>query len=610
MLLPGMLVSAEVKKSSRIGVVVGRPAAPPGGEVKEIFRVVSDAPVFSRPLLELLNWMARYYITPAGLALKGMGLMDYIAPRKKVSRRVNHEKAPPVPKEPPLPPAAPEVTKIVSAAVARGEYRTFLMTAPTFHHEISNLLAVLNGLSNAIVLVPELSLLKHVEPFFQDAFGGRLSVIHGDLSGGSRREALGRIRSGSADIVLGTRLAVFAPLARVSLLAVLQEQSQSYKNLEGVRYHGRDLAVMRGFLENAPVLLSAAVPSVESYYNTQKGKYTPLHVPSTGRRPRVEVINMRTSRTATPYLSGRALQSAAACAAQDRGAIFFINRKGYSLIQCPVCGSVEACRTCGIPLVLHRDKKVLRCRYCRYSIPAPDLCSKCSSPRLENVGAGTQRIVADLKERLGIEPVRIDRDALREDPALDIAAEPAGSGGIIVGTKVLSGRLGTAYAARLCVLVNPDLRLHLPDFRAPELLFQEIAGLSRLVQADGTIIIQTRLPEHDVYTHTRRHDIAGFLDSELNRRRSLAYPPFSRIIAIAAAAKEDPSPLVKAVLPPAGNIEVIGPIRLQRTGSQACKVILKSVDREGLHAYAANVAERLREEKGLRLAVDVDPIEL
>ncbi len=451
----------------------------------------------------------------------------------------------------------------------------------------------------------------HIElllPALTESYGDRVAILHGKLSKGRRRGIINRILSGESDIILGTRIAVTAPLPSVSLIAVLQEQNQSFKNLEGVRYHARDVAVMRGYLEQSTVVLSSTVPSVESFHNTERGKYIFLSAHGAVSRPRIDVVNMKTAGKATPHLSRRALQAASAAIKNKEGVLFLINRKGYSLIQCAECSTVFTCPACRIPLIYHKNKMVLRCHYCNYISRAPDTCEKCGSTRLETVGAGTQRIAADIRKYLDIEPLRIDRDALRDQSLKGLPFIMRGDE-IIVGTKAVKGHLDAGGGNRLCVFLNPDISLHVPDFRSSELLFQEIIGMTEYVKPAGLVILQTKMPESHVFRCVRGYRFREFYTQELSMRRALAYPPFSRMIVMTLSSRLDMSSTLTSCLPRADDgIECIGPIPLPGKRVHAWKLILKSALKERLSEYARNILEVLKEEKRLRITVDVDPI--
>ncbi|HYA31397.1 MAG TPA: hypothetical protein VED67_01465, partial [Thermodesulfovibrionales bacterium] len=308
-LSPGMIVKAEVKKSMHYGVVMGSAASRPSGPLKEIADVILDRPAISASLMRLLRWMAGYYIAPEGAVLKSMSIMEhFVTAKRKRTPRAQPEGLGEAGLRATLPPLSADFSSPVRTSLSGNEYRTFLIHAPTLSHEISALLSILEGVRNIIILVPEITHIELFVPALTDFGRGRLAVLHGSLSGGQRKIALQRIISGDADIVLGTRIAVFAPLPTLSLIAVIQEHNRSYKNLEGVRYHARDVAVMRGYLGKSTVTLSSTAPSMESFHNAGKGKYTLLAPHQQFQRPKIEVIKMKTARKATSHLALRSVR--------------------------------------------------------------------------------------------------------------------------------------------------------------------------------------------------------------------------------------------------------------------------------------------------------------
>jgi len=606
---PGTLVRAEVRKSLQYGIVVREATERPVGAVKDIHDIVLPEPAIGTALLDLLKWMAEYYLAPEGMVLKGMALMEYVEKLKARSQRGGRaEEARP---HMLLPESSANVVSSVRASLAKKEYAAYLFQAATTLHEISSVLHILQETRNCVVLVPEMAHIELLEPIVREAFGERLSVLHGKLSNLKRRAEIHRILSGGADIVMGTRLAVFAPLSSVSFISVIEEQNRSYKNLEGVRYHARDVAVMRGYLEKSTVLLSSVSPSLESYQNTVKGKYRLLMLEGTMKRPRVEIVNMKTSAAVTPYLSKRAIQAASSYVSRGENALFLVNRKGYAMIQCGDCGTIEKCPECRLPLVYHRSKMLLKCHSCNYTSTATDSCRQCHGSRLGMVGAGTERIVADVKKYLGVAPLRIDRDALREEKDLRNIGNLIQEEEIVVGTKAVAGRLRQREGYKLCVFLNPDISLHMPDFRSSELLFQEICSISQYVKPEGMVMIQTRMPGNDVFRFIKKYNLEGFSREELSRREALSYPPFSRIIVVTVSAKTDVSgKLLNALVLPDKEIECIGPLLLRKGRSHSSRIFLKSRAKEKLHLYAKRLLGNLRGEKGLRIVVDVDPIAL
>jgi primosomal protein N' (replication factor Y) (superfamily II helicase) len=609
-LSPGMLVRAEVRGRSRFGMVFGKTGSVPDGDVKEIAWVSPKGSLVSEAMVRLFIWMAGYYLLPEGVVLKCMMHQELTDRPEKGgggrTRKAVNASSTQYPLD--LPQVPQEILQTARRCIRKGGYHTYLYHAPTTVHEIAFVLDVAKGARNLIVLVPEISHIELFSPLLEDVFRDRLTILHGRISKKERTKAVERLLSGDSDVVLGTRIAVTAPLRSPACIAVLQEQSRSYKNLEGVRYHARDVAVMRGFLERSPVILSSTAPSLESFSTTLKGKYTLLRSDRGVRRPAIDVIDARRSRMTTPYLSHAAIQAASRCIKDKENVLFLINRKGFAMIECSDCGEVQSCPSCRIPLVYHRDKMIMRCNSCRAETPVRETCIKCRSTRLELVGAGTQRIASDLKRRLGIEPLRFDGDAMKDKDArrrLPVLLEDQG---VVVGTKAVAPRL-KRWTCKLCVLLNPDTGLHRPDFRASELLFQEIVAISEYVAPGGRIILQTKMPESDVYKYVRKYRFTDFYRSELSRRRSLLYPPYSRMLLFTLSSKKDHSAaIMDAIEPAGGKVEVIGPLLTTEKGVHLCRVIVKSRHRDSLNSYFRKTLEDLKKEKGLRISVDMDPV--
>ncbi len=612
---PGMLVRAEIKRSIRHGIVIGRASHQYEAALKTVLGVSFDEPIISLSMLSLLRWMAGYYLVTEGLALKSMFPVEVFEKTGMKGNRKTHDRLQPGINSRPISGytdadlrASHEIASTIRESINKGGYRTYLLHAPSADYEISYLLDILNVVRNAIILVPEMSHMEQLSPIMQGILGERLAVLHGRLSKARKRDTLHRIISGDSDIVLGTRPAVFAPLKSVFLIWVLQEHNRSYKNLEGLRYNGRDVAVKRGYLDRATVVLSSTTPSVESFYNTLNAKYIMLKSDASVKRPRVEVINMKTTKRIAPYLSKRAVD-AASCIKEGEGAIFLINRKGYSMIQCKECDYIEACPECSVPLIYYKDRRIMKCHYCGYESDMSDTCRRCGGCRLETIGAGTQRIASDIKRYLDVEPLRLDRDVLRSDSQLRALTDTIREDRVIVGTKIITGRLPRKGAFKLCTFLNPDINLNIPDFRSGELLFQELFNLSEYVRPDGLLIIQTGMPDNYVFKSIRKYSHTDFYREELRRRKALFYPPFSHIILAIITSKADMSrDLADALSGTADKIEVIGPVRDVRRGINTWKILLKSQSKVRLHAYAQGLIKDLGDRKGLRIMVDVDPI--
>lgn len=581
---PGMLVRAEIKKSYKNGIVLGPAANPPEGIIKELDSVIGEEPVLNPAMLSLLQWMSEYYFRKEGAVLKGMLPREFFE-KVKPGKKRKTAPAPYTPLGTVLDATEASLVNAIRESAGKRYYKAFLLHAPSTRYEVSFLLEAIRGLKNVIVLCPEHVEVGHVEGVLKEAAGGRLAVLHSGLSRGKRAEALGMISSGIADIVLGSRSAVFAPLRAVSLIAVLREEDPSYKEEGGVRYNARDVAVMRGYLEGAPVLLSSICPSVESRHNAVEGKYTLLE-PQAHGRPRVRVIDMRGVRTP---VSRKLLEASRARMQKGERVMLIINKKGYSMLQCGDCGTLLTCSQCGIPMVFYKAEGSLRCRYCGLKAPPPDTCPVCGG-LIGPVGMGIERLEEELR---AFSPIGVQSRS-----ALKVLMET--EAGLAVGTKLLARRPELRGGFSLAGVVNADAHLYVPDFRSTERAFQDLLYTAERVRAGGELFIQTRNPRAGLFRYMRRYDFEGFYRDELLQRRALLYPPFSRMALLTVEGAEAPGAFRRA------GVEVLGPVAsLTKRGKKVWKMLLKAPSRKDLRQA---VGQALRGLRGSKVTVDIDPI--
>src|SRR4030043_1286398 len=492
---PGMVVSAPLRNKVTKGIVMGRSLKIPSGEIKEILNIHGEAPVLSDKLIHLLKLIGEDYIGEQCLVLKNMLPKEAFT---KIKQRKT--KIPPHPSSiPPLGRGDTEGSRGVWGnylididdmtlsslfdSIKKNTYRAFLLHAPSSAYEYSVLTKIFSEMKNAIILVPEVSLTNNLYPSLNERFGERVCIFHSGLSRGKKSEAIERILSGSSDIILGARSAVFAPLKQVSFIAVLHEHSGSYKQEESPRYHGRDVAVMRGYLEKATVLLSSLCPSIESYYNCRKGKYTLIKPEEVIQKPRIRVTDLRHEKLLKPYLSKTVIDASMRYMKNNKRVMFLINRRGYStLLQCADCNFIEECPHCEIPLVLHKTRtgdghgsRILKCHYCGHTSKVPERCHRCKGYHIELLGAGTQRVQEDIEEIIGIKTLRLDSDISRKKSEYDelIDATYGDDVRIIIGTKLMTRRLGITKGFYMAAILNADLPMNFPDFRSTEKSYQE-----------------------------------------------------------------------------------------------------------------------------------------
>jgi len=397
---------------------------------------------------------------------------------------------------------------------------------------------------SVLMLVPEIALAAQLEAHFLTRFGSRVALLHSGLSSGQRFDQWRRIVQGKADVVIGARSAVFAPLRKPGLIIVDEEHDGSYKQEEGFRYQARDLAVLRASQSGAVVLLGTATPSVTSYYHALKGKYQLLELPKRIYEkplPDVTVIDMQSIKTVSgklPVFSPVLLKSLQKNLEQGEQSLVFLNRRGYAnFMICRDCGQTVQCKHCQVSLTLHKTENRLRCHYCGFAVNSKTVCVNCQSSSLTAIGVGTERLEHELSEKLpGARIARLDKDTCRRrnDLLRILRGVHNGDIDILLGTQMITK--GHHFPnVTLVGIVLADTGLGLPDFRAGERTFQLIAqvtGRAGRGEKPGRVVIQTFQPEHYSIMMARKHDFSGLYEKEIALRRLLGYPPFSRMINI------------------------------------------------------------------------------
>ena len=439
--------------------------------------------------------------------------------------------------------AAPELTAEQTQAVSRiraglGGFHPFLLLGVTssgktevYLHAVA---ATLEAGGQALVLVPEIALTPQLEALVQHRFPGTHTVsLHSALAESERLEHWRAACSGRARIVLGTRLAVFAPLPELGLIVVDEEQDSSFKQGEGFRYSARDLAVVRARQRGVPVVLASATPALETYHNAVSGRYTLLTLSSRigAPPPRISCIDTRGDKL-SDGLSERLLAALRERVAGGEQALVFINRRGYApVLMCRSCGWVSGCQRCSARLVLHLPERRLRCHHCGHVSPPPAACPGCGNQDLAPVGHGTQRVEEALARLLPQTRIlRIDRDTTRQRRAWSTMRQRIQERDVdvLVGTQILAKGHDFPYLNLVGVL-NADSQLYSSDFRAAERLFAlltQVAGRAGRGGIQGEVLIQTEFPHHPLYAALRSQDYRAFADDALAERRQVGFPPF------------------------------------------------------------------------------------
>ncbi len=402
---------------------------------------------------------------------------------------------------------------------------------------------VLDQGKGAIVLVPEISLTPQTVERFRARFGDVVAVLHSHLSGGERHDEWHRVRQGRARIAIGARSALFAPIKNLGLIVVDEEHEGSYKQEEAPRYHARDVAVVRGKMEECAVVLGTATPALESIHNAAKEKYGMARLPARvdhRRMPAIRVVDMRVEMEKEGRLNvlSRDLMEAIQRRLDHKEqTILFLNRRGFATsLVCPKCGYVAECTECSVAMTYHKSAHELRCHICGASRQVPDRCPapECRDPAFRYAGLGTQRVEETIKKIFSKARVeRMDADTMtkKESYSRILGAFRAGEIDILLGTQMIAKGLDFPNVT-LVGVINADIALHMPDFRAGERTFQlltQVAGRAGRGDVAGQVIVQTFTPFHPAIQAARRLDYDGFFDQEIEYRRELFYPPFAHL---------------------------------------------------------------------------------
>ena len=400
---------------------------------------------------------------------------------------------------------------------------------------------VLDQGRSSILLVPEIGLTPAVAADLHQVFGDEVAILHSGLSNAERAEQWRRIRRGEARVVAGTRSAVFAPVTDLALIIVDEEQDSSYKQEETPRYHARDVAVMRAQMAGAVVVLGSATPSLESYYNAKKNKYTLVELPDRVERrplPEVEIVDMRQEFQETgqeQVISRKLAEEIRERLEKKEQVMVLLNRRGYSpVVLCRACGKTLQCKNCAVSMTHHKRERKMECHYCGHVEHIPDKCAHCGSEYVYFVGTGSEKLEELLhgmfpQARIG----RLDRDTVRgrEDFEHALNALDEGALDMLVGTQMIA-KGHDIHGVTLVGVIGADMALGLPDFRAAERTFQlltQVAGRAGRGQSPGTVVLQTYFQEHYAVQFAARHDFSGFYEKELQFRAWMHYPPYSAI---------------------------------------------------------------------------------
>ena len=629
----GDRVAVKFGAQEKIGIVIDeRSHATVAAErIKPIGALRDDAPRLPADWIALMRFLSGYYQRPLGETMIAALPPRLRSPKPLPRKALEHDGeafgARFIPNHRLTSPQAEVLERI------QDRFGAFLLHGVTgsgktevYLHLVAR--ALQRGLQ-ALVLVPEISLTPQLEARFRAAFpDARLALMHSALEDVERTRAWLAAARGEAGIVLGTRLAVLAPMPRLGVVVVDEEHDPSFKQQEGLRYSARDAAVYRAKVAGCPVILGTATPSLETWQNWMLGRYEKLDLAERAAPgaalPSVSTIDLRED---PPHqgLCARTVSAIAARLEKGEQSLVFINRRGYApVLACEACGWTAGCERCTARMVLHSVDRRLRCHHCGAEAPIARNCPTCGNVDLKPMGRGTQRVEETLAERFpGAKIVRIDRDSARRRAELVRTLESIrrGEGDILVGTQLLAKGHDFPLLTLVAVL-NADTALVSTDYRAPERLFAvlaQVAGRAGRRERPGEVLVQTRYPRHPLFAALARHDFAGFAKAQLEERRAAGFPPFVFEAALRAEAPTLESAMaflkaMAAAVAPPEEVRVFDPVPhvlTRRANFERAQLIMQSPSRPALQQYLAALSEHLFENapRQVRWHLDVDPIE-
>ena len=633
--------------------------APDGAErpalvLRPVIEAIDSLPPLPPDWRALVEFTARYYQRSLGevaLAVLPPELrkLDNTAIAKRIKKKRDHllpEAVGPSAQRPPLTPEQAAAMDTLTAWAGAPAPQPTLLFGVTGSGKTEVYLRLaeqaLAAGKQALILVPEINLTPQLEQRFAARFPGRRLVsLHSALTPAQRLQHWLSAHLGEADLVLGTRLAVFASLPRLGLIVVDEEHDPSYKQQDGARYSARDLAVYRAHLAQVPVLLGSATPSLETWAHAQTGRYAQVTLAERvgrGALPTVRLLDMASVPRAAPRSPPQALAPALIEAIQHRVArgeqtLLFLNRRGFApVLHCPACTWKSGCPHCSAWRVFHKGERILRCHHCGTQEPVPRACPDCGNLDIEPMGRGTERLEEQVAELLpGARVLRIDADTTRAKGTLEaqLASVHAGEVDVLVGTQMVT-KGHDFRRVTLVAAVNPDGALFAADFRAPERLFALLmqaggrAGRDADIARGSEMWVQTWNPGHALFEALKKHDFAAFATTQLAERQSAGLPPYSHLALLRAEARtEDVAEaflraardLAKAY-PEAADVMFYAPVPpsvAKVAGFERRQMLIECASRATLQRLLALFTPELPGLKNthrgiVRWAIDVDPL--
>lgn len=636
----GVRVLVPFGKKEKIGflIEVSDTSALPTSQLKTAIAVLDQVPLLPDTLLRLLEWTSRYYHTPIGevfanafptllrqpkkgnaplLAAKPLQKNDTVKTDSKTITLNTHQLA-----------------TITNVTQSLGLFKPFLLHGVTGSGKTETYLgiidAVLKRKEQVLVLLPEIGLTPQMLLRFQQRFAEPLVLFHSGLTNKQRLKHWLLAKSGEAAIIMGTRSALFTPLHRPGLIIIDEEHDASFKQQKGLRYHARDLALMRAKFENIPIVLGSATASLESLVNAKRKRYHFLSLPNRAgcaTLPKLQFIDLRHEKLEQGF-SPQLLNNMAQHLKNKSQVLLFLNRRGFAPVTiCHACGWTARCPHCDQNMTFHKKPAHLRCHYCGYRCQLTKQCPGCKEPHLVILGQGTQRLEETLNKHFpGVGIVRLDRDNTQKKGSLEALLKNIhqGSSQILIGTQMLAK--GHHFPnVTLVGILEADAGLFSADFRALERtgqIIMQVAGRAGRADKPGEVFIQTHHPEHPLLLQLINEGYLNFSEKLLQERRISRLPPYSHLALVKAEAIKPDHPLtfLNAIKQHAAqlqsNVTILGPIPAlspRRAGYFRAQLLFQATKRNDLHSLLTPLTKLIptvTHYRRVRWSLDVDPLEI
>lgn len=606
----GMQVLVEFGKKKAVGYIVkiSDIADESIGKIKPIVEIRGEVPFFSPETVEIAEWMAFYYCAGFSQSLKTMlmpGIESFERPGGK--KRFN--------------PIKVKISGSQMDVRANDINKDYIKEAKK----------VLISGKSVIILFPEIDQNSDLILECKKIFGDTMAVLHSSMTVKDRAKEWERIYREEAKTVIGTRNALFAPVKDLGLIIIVQEEEFTYKSEQNPKYHARETAKFICDKNKTPLLLVSSCPTVETFYNSDKGKYSLIKLENKEsiKFPTIEIIDMKRDEKAGNTISRKLIDEIRTAMQNGKRTAVLINRRGYSpFVMCAGCGNTMECPNCSISLAYHTEDKSLHCIKCGFKQTVRSVCPKCLSSNLRFIGSGTQKIESDISRFFPKTKIfRLDSDLAKTRGAVEKVIEGFGKekDSILIGTRMIEKALDR-FEVGLVAIASADSLLNSPDFRAAEETFKmihDICGFSNNIKTPGKVLIQTYNPEHYAIAYAKNNDYNGFYKREIEQRSAQKYPPFGNLINIFLYGADDicvrnvAEEILKGLEPLPQNIIVLGPQQagISRVrGSVKWQILIKGPNLDIIKrklkesAGQAIIIGKKNFGRRIRISIDVDPI--